>query len=111
MEIFKDPLLFQAIKAEVLEARITNGPNTGSLDYEILCSLPLLQSVYVESLRLHVGVLITRKTTDPVTMSGYSFPKGSIFQAPTDAAHLNEAVCKSSLSHVSVGSCARLYAF
>lgn len=96
-------MLFQTIKEELLQAKLANAD--GSFDYKVLCSLPILQSVYVECLRLHVGILITRKSTDPVTMSGYSFPKGSIFQAPTDAAHLDEAVCKCCLFQVPVAVC------
>ncbi|KAH8772004.1 cytochrome P450 [Diaporthe sp. PMI_573] len=92
MEIFRDPKLFQAIKEEVRRAKIADGPDAGSLDHQVLCSLPLLQSVLTECLRLHVGVLITRTSTDPVNISGYSFPIGSVFQAPTEVAHLDEAV-------------------
>lgn len=93
MELIKDPRLFQAIKEEVSQAHITDDGNAQHLDYHKLSSLPLLQSVYTETLRLHVGILITRTSTTPVTIAGYDFPTGSIFQAPTAVAHLDETIC------------------
>ncbi|KAI1654489.1 putative cytochrome P450 [Daldinia decipiens] len=90
MELIKDPSLFQAVKREVCEAEITGSLVSEKLDYQKLASLPLLQSVYTEALRLHVDVLITRTSTEPVTIAGYTLPKGSVVQAPTGVAHLDE---------------------
>ncbi|KAI0451598.1 cytochrome P450 [Xylaria acuta] len=92
MELVRDPSLWQAVRKEVEQAMISEGPTAGQLDCRKLTTLPLLQSVYVETLRIHIHVLITRTCTEPVTISGYRFPKGCFFQAPTQAAHLDEAV-------------------
>ncbi|KAK9425270.1 putative Cytochrome P450 [Seiridium unicorne] len=92
MEVIKDPDLYCVIKEEISRAKITDGPLAGSLEPHKLASLPLLQSVYTESLRLHVSILVTRTSTQPVTISGYNIPKGSVFQAPTEVGHLDEAV-------------------
>ncbi|KAK9778549.1 putative Cytochrome P450 [Seiridium cardinale] len=92
MEVIKDLDLYRAIKEEISRAKITDGPLAGSLEPHKLASLPLLQSVYTESLRLHVSILVTRTSTQPVTISGYNIPKGSVFQAPTEVGYLDEAV-------------------
>ena len=93
MELMKNPNLLQAIKEEVSQAEISDGHSARTLDYKRLVSLPLLQSVYTEALRLHVSVLVTRTSIEPITIAGYHLPKGSIVQAPTEVAHLDEAVC------------------
>lgn len=96
MELVKDPALWQAVKEEVLRAEATtdqDGHLEAGFDHKRLTSLPLLTSIYTEVLRLHVGVLITRTAHEPVIVGGYAFPKGSIFQAPTELAHLDEEVC------------------
>ncbi|KAK8066879.1 hypothetical protein PG997_013626 [Apiospora hydei] len=90
MELAKDPILLQEVREEVSRAVITTGPDSGQLNCQQLLALPLLQSVFTECLRLHIRVLITRTSTEPVTVSGYHLPKGSYFQAPTQAAHLDE---------------------
>ncbi|KAF4636505.1 hypothetical protein G7Y89_g1575 [Cudoniella acicularis] len=92
IELIRDPDLFQAIKEEISQADLTDGDDLKSLNYRKLATLPLLNSVYTEILRLHVGVLVTRTSTEPVTIAGYILPKGSIVQAPTEAAHLDETV-------------------
>ncbi|KAM0810030.1 putative Cytochrome P450 [Seiridium cardinale] len=92
MEVIKDLDLYRAIKEEISRVKITDGPLAGSLEPHKLASFPLLQSVYTESLRLHVSILVTRTSTQPVTISGYNIPKGSVFQAPTEVGHLDEAV-------------------
>ncbi|KAK4157553.1 cytochrome P450 [Chaetomidium leptoderma] len=94
MELVKDPDLFRAVKDEVsrAESNTRNDSTARTFDHRKLTSLPLLQSVYTEVMRLRVGVLITRTSTEPVTVAEYTLPKGSIFQAPTEAGHLDEAV-------------------
>ncbi|KAF2964595.1 hypothetical protein GQX73_g8975 [Xylaria multiplex] len=91
-ELLKDPKLFKAIKAEIKQAEISKHDSSLYFDHKVLTTLPLLQSVFTEVMRLHVGVLITRKATESVTIAGYTLPKGSIVQAPTEIAHFDEAV-------------------
>ncbi|KAF2177972.1 cytochrome P450 [Zopfia rhizophila CBS 207.26] len=92
MEIIKDPDLYHQIKDEVSQANITDGALAGNFDFQRLASMPLLQSVYTETLRVHVSILVTRTATEPVVIGGYNIPKGSVFQAPTEVAHLDEIV-------------------
>ncbi|KAI1630814.1 cytochrome P450 [Biscogniauxia mediterranea] len=90
IELFRDHNLFRAIKEEVSRADIAD--EAGNLNHEKVASLPLLQSVYTETLRLHVRVLITRISHEPVTIAGYNLPEGSIVQAPTEVCHRDESV-------------------
>ncbi|KAF2996349.1 hypothetical protein E8E14_000155 [Neopestalotiopsis sp. 37M] len=91
MEIIKDPDLLLDVRQEVQQASVRD--STGdSLSPEKLASLPLLQSLYTEALRVHVSILITRTSVEPVTIDGYNLPAGSIFQAPTHVTHFDEAI-------------------
>ncbi|KAI1746710.1 cytochrome P450 [Xylaria castorea] len=92
MELLQDADLLRAIKLEVSQALVHNKNSSEKIDLQKLLSMPLLQSVYVEALRLHVGILITRTSTAPVTIAGYNFPAGTVFQAPTQVSHIREDV-------------------
>jgi len=93
IEIIRDPDLFQAVKEEISRAVIEGHTCSEFFDYPRLASLPLIQSIYIEVLRLHVKILVTRTSTEPVKIAGYELPKGSILQAPTAVPHLNEEIC------------------
>ncbi|KAK8078438.1 hypothetical protein PG996_004608 [Apiospora saccharicola] len=90
MELIKDPDLLQAVRRETTRSTVLSGASTQTLDEQKITSIPLLQSIYAETLRLHVGILITRTSLVPVTVAGYSFPAGTVFHAPTQVAHLDE---------------------
>ncbi|KAM7189587.1 Cytochrome P450 [Rhypophila sp. PSN 637] len=96
MELIRDPSLWQAVREEVLRTETTtNGDDRdtkASFDHKKLANLPLLTSIYTEALRLYEGALITRTALEPVTVGGYTFSKGSIFQASQVVAHLDEEV-------------------
>lgn len=93
IEIIKDLDLFRAIKAEISQAMIEGHTCSEVLNYPTLAALPLIQSVYTEVLRLHVGILLTRTSTEYVKVADYDLPKGSILQAPTAVLHLDEEIC------------------
>jgi hypothetical protein len=57
-----------------------------------MLSLPLLQSVYAEALRLHVSINITREIMEPMTLDGYNLEKGALLQAPSELSHYAESV-------------------
>jgi cytochrome P450 len=79
IELIKDKSLFAAIRAEITTALDVNG----KLDVKKLAELPLLQSVYVETLRLHVAVNITRQITDEMVLDGYTLKKDYLVQTPS----------------------------
>ncbi|KAK3688015.1 cytochrome P450 [Podospora appendiculata] len=91
-ELVKDPALFQEVRAEVLQAYIVDA-TTGErkIDVQKLTALPLLQSIYTETLRVHMSLNLTREVNNTVVVEGYSLKKGAVLQAITQLAHLDEA--------------------
>ncbi|KAI1100576.1 putative cytochrome P450 [Jackrogersella minutella] len=91
MELFKDPSLFQAVREEVATAEVAHSEmHTGKLDVDKLVTLPLLQSIFTETLRLRMSLNIIRTLEDPISLDGIEIAKGSMLQAPTMAAHYDE---------------------
>ncbi|KAI3528664.1 hypothetical protein CSPX01_16066 [Colletotrichum filicis] len=93
MEVIKDRSLFQAVRQEVDSVSIID-PKTGKRTFDVakLVTLPLLQSIYVETLRMHVSINITREVMEPMELDGYHLSKGSLVQAPTQIGHREESV-------------------
>jgi hypothetical protein len=93
MEAIKDPSLFAELRREALQA-FNIDPSTGqrTIDAQKLAALPLLQSVYVETLRLHISYVVTRKVLQPIDVDGYQISPDSLLQASTQIAHHEEAV-------------------
>ena len=88
----KEPSLWQAVREEAETAFETNSA-TGEreLNIQTMLTLPLLQSIYIETLRLHVSVNVTREVVaEKTTMAGYQLPKHALVQAPTWIAHHDE---------------------
>lgn len=92
MEIVKDTSLLQAVRDEVSTALITD-PRTGerTLDSQKLVALPLLQSIFTETLRLRINFNITRDVKQPITLDGHTIAKGSMLQAPMMVSHYDES--------------------
>ncbi len=91
IEIAKDPSLFQAVREEVKSAyKIDPATQQPVIDAQTLVSLPILQSVYAEILRLHVSINITREVVGPIAVEGHSLKKGALVQAPSEIAHCDE---------------------
>lgn len=93
MHLVQDPSLFDAVRKEALSAFITD-EDTGlrRVDTQKLVNLPLMQSLYVETMRLHVSFNPMRKATKPLTIQGYNIEKGALVQTCSHIAHLEEAV-------------------
>jgi cytochrome P450 len=93
MELIADPELFRIVKQECLEASSVD-PETGHrvFDHEKLFSMPFLQSVYIETLRLHVSINVTREVTQEIALDGYNLMPGALIQAPSQIGALEEAV-------------------
>ncbi|KAF2829100.1 cytochrome P450 [Ophiobolus disseminans] len=92
IEIIKDPDLHRAVQEEISETIIKGHTCSEYLDYKKLASLPLIQSIYTEVLRLHIQILVTRTSIEPVKVAGYELPTGSVLQAPTAVPHLDEEI-------------------
>ncbi|KAF4925828.1 Cholesterol 7-alpha-monooxygenase [Colletotrichum viniferum] len=93
MELAKNPSLWRAVKEEV-QGAIVPDPVTSKpvIDVTKLLALPLLQSVYAETLRLHVSINVTREVMEPIEWDGYVLPKGSLVQAPTQIGLQDDSV-------------------
>lgn len=89
----KDPSLFRAVRDEAAQA-ITVDPTTGaqSINVAKLVALPLIQSAYLEALRVYVSVTITRETVNPIILQGHKVPRGAFVQEMTAISHLEEEV-------------------
>lgn len=94
MELIRDDDLYQAVRKEVMENCLEVDPITGarSLDAQKMLKLPLLQSMYVETLRLHVSVNVTREVVQPQSLHHYNVEEGAMLQAPSQLAHYDEEV-------------------
>lgn len=92
-EVAKDLSLLQALREEVNTAYVTD-PKTGSrtLNLQKFAALPLLTSVYSETLRLSMSFNVVRNVSQTFTLDGYEIPKGALAQAPTLVAHYDEDV-------------------
>ncbi|KAI1270024.1 putative cytochrome P450 [Xylariaceae sp. FL1019] len=91
MEIIRDPSLHREVRDEIA-AISTTDPVTGNavLDSQKIASLPLLQSIWTEVLRLHISFNITRDVKEPLSIGGHTIAKGSMIQAPMMVAHYDE---------------------
>ena len=93
IELAKDPALLEAVREEVATTYVTD-PETGKRTFDIqkLATLPLLQSVFTETLRLRMNFNIIRQVNEPFAVDGYTLKKGAMLQAPMMVAHYDEAV-------------------
>ncbi|RDW73675.1 hypothetical protein BP5796_07117 [Coleophoma crateriformis] len=93
VEILQDPELMAKLKKEIATATVPDSETKQKiLDMENLKKLPLLQSIYVETLRLHVSVNVTREVVEDMEMDGYLLKKGGLVQTPSGVAHFDESV-------------------
>ncbi|KAK2604000.1 hypothetical protein QQS21_003836 [Conoideocrella luteorostrata] len=93
MEIIKDKDLFNAVRQDALPCFETN-QETGerSVDAQELISSPLLQSIYVETMRLHVSFNVSREVLQDIEIDGVIVGKGSLLQSSSQIAHYEEDV-------------------
>ncbi|KAL9582018.1 MAG: hypothetical protein Q9203_005665 [Teloschistes exilis] len=77
IELYRDKTLLSRAQAEVQAAhRPTPGLEQAELDIVKLCNSPLLQSVYAETLRLRVAILLMRTPKrEDFHMGQWMFPK------------------------------------
>ncbi|KAJ0328503.1 hypothetical protein COL5a_004811 [Colletotrichum fioriniae] len=82
-----------AIFGEALET-LNVDPATGTRSFNVskLISMPLMQSIYTECMRLHVSIALSREVVETTTLHGFRLKKGSMIQAPTHLVHLDEQI-------------------
>ena len=77
-ETLRDPQLLTRVRSVIAKHRIETP--SGALDFDCtnLCNEPLLQSVYAETLRLHVAIFILRSSErNDVDVRGWRIPRGA----------------------------------
>ncbi|KAK2732572.1 Cholesterol 7-alpha-monooxygenase 2 [Colletotrichum kahawae] len=91
IELLRDPALYAAVQAECLPL-LSVDPATGErrIDGQRLASQPLMQSLYVEIMRLHVTFNVSRTATQPVQVEDYVIPAGALVQTCSQIAHYDE---------------------
>lgn len=94
IEFCRDAGLLSRARAEIEAARMPF-PKPGKPEFDVgkLCSLPLLQSVYAETLRLRVALIVTRTPErEDFKLDDWVFPKGRIIALSSRSAAMNPAV-------------------
>ncbi|KAM0222085.1 hypothetical protein ACHAPA_009664 [Fusarium lateritium] len=84
IEILRRPDIFKRIQEEV--ATVFN-KDTKQVDIVELKKLPLLNSVYLECLRLRSSVFVVRKLRNSIELDGYLLKEGNLVLAPSYLAH------------------------
>ncbi|KAI1384153.1 cytochrome P450 [Hypoxylon trugodes] len=89
-EIYRDPELLAAVKAEVDGCALKDADGRIRFDVEQLLRLPILQAVYAETLRLRMHFYIIRMP-DRVDMNirDWIIPRQKVIVTPTTVAHMD----------------------
>lgn len=86
IQVFRDRELLFRVRAELLAANF--GEIISKEDIDKILSLPLLQSIYAEMLRLRVEVqTIFTSDQEDIRINEWRFPKKSLVVVPAGAAH------------------------
>ncbi|MBE3048408.1 cytochrome P450 [Candidatus Bathyarchaeota archaeon] len=104
IEILRRPEIHRRINAEIstvinqdlLSADTTNPTLLRSaVNIPALKQLPLLNSIYLECLRLRSSVFVVRKLRNDLDLDGYTLRAGNLVLAPSYLAHKDPAVWSS----------------
>lgn len=93
IELIKDPSLLAAVREESMSVMLIN-EETGirHIDAQRLTNLPLMQSLYIEIMRLHVSFNPMRQAVRDLDIDDYTIEKGALVQTCSQIAHQEEAV-------------------
>ena len=94
LELIRDSSLLSRVRNEVESALIpSSDPSELQFDIPKLCSGPLLQSVYAETLRLRVALIVTRTPCrSEYKLGDWIFPKNELIAISSRDAGLNEEI-------------------
>ena len=92
IEVVRNPRLLKALREEILTAVIPDIKESGTIDFDIpkLLSLPLLSSVFTETLRLRISTTPTRLLLNDLVVDGYVLKAGNWVSVPSWIAHTDE---------------------
>ncbi|KAL9128334.1 MAG: hypothetical protein Q9217_002963 [Psora testacea] len=95
IEMVREPVLLHRVRGEVHSALVPGTkPGSALVDIDIgkLVSLPLLNSIYNECLRLHSSIPISRRLREDIEIDGYTLKASNFLLAPSWLSHINEEV-------------------
>ena len=94
IEMVREPSLLHRIRSEVETAMVSGTKPGRALDIDIgkLVSLPLLNSVYSECLRLYSSIPISRRLREDIEIDGYLLKADNFILAPSYLSHMNDEV-------------------
>lgn len=96
-EVIRDPSLLARVRDEV-DASLSESATSEDPDFDIsrLCNQPLLQSIYAETLRLRVAVLIIRSAEhEDFNFRNWTFSKNKIIAVSSHTAHMDKDIWSS----------------
>ena len=77
-EVIRNPELLLEVRSAIGDSRIKSESGTLEFDFAKLCSEPLLQSIYAETLRLHVASFVLRgPDRKDLNLGGWHIPQDS----------------------------------
>ncbi|MCJ1329817.1 hypothetical protein MMC10_006498 [Thelotrema lepadinum] len=88
--LLEEPDLLSEVRHELLSAvdsTIPKTQNAVTFNMSLLNSLPLLNSIYHECLRVRASVTVTRRLTADIQIGGYTLRKGNFVMTPSYLAH------------------------
>ena len=94
VEIIRSPSLLQRVRSEIA-ASFLEAPSPEHLRFNVakLCSRPLLQSIYAETLRLHSAVFTVRSPQyQDLDIGGWRFPQNATIVMLSRSAHMDRTV-------------------
>lgn len=97
LHIHKNPTLRSSIRAEFEDAGLQK--HIREDEVKTLITLPRLQGVYAECLRLYDQGFLPRQTTREIQVNGWKFPKNSTIIVSTDVAQLDKKAWNSGLNN------------
>lgn len=84
IEVLRRPEIYKRIKEEVASVFDHESKH---IDIGEMRKLPLLNSVYLECLRLRSSVFVVRKLRESIELDGYTLKQGNLILAPSYLAH------------------------
>lgn len=92
IEAVQNPGLLKALREEIWTAVIPDRKDPRKFDFDMpkLLSLPLLSSVFTETLRLRISTTPTRQLLNDLVVDGYVLKQGNCVMVPSWLAHTGE---------------------
>ena len=94
LEALRRPHLLSQTHEEVFTSQSSSClPSSPSLDIDSLCSMPLLQSMYAETLRVYTSLFALRSAAhEDFKIGNFSIPKDELIAVDSRVAAMNKAI-------------------